>query len=453
MELRKKQTIISGWNNVPATGCDLVRPEKYSQLSSLETPFIARGMGRSYGDAAINSKGIVVLMERLNRFISFDAEAGLLKCEGGTTIQEILEVFTPKKWFLPVVPGTQHATVGGCIAADVHGKNHFADGTFSRFVHEMTMILPDGSKKICSANVEPELFWATVGGMGLTGVIGEAVLKLNPIESAYLIARHELTMHLPELFEKMENQPPEDKYTVAWIDPYPKEKEAYRSVIIAGRHASHEETIAQFPDPLKVSPRLQFSLPSAFSSLGIPSWSIKAFNKAYFNKMQQQSAPHLIDYSSFFFPLDKISNWNRIFGNKGFIQYQFAIPREHARASISMILEETANSRFPCSLAVLKRFGPKGKGLLSFPLEGYSLALDFPYSERLLPFLNKLDSLVLRYLGRIYLAKDMRLPYEHLEAMYPQLNAWKTIKKQIDPEGKIASDFSRRLHLESRGER
>lgn len=439
--------LLSGWNNYPSVNCEAVRPEKYALLKDLESPYIARGVGRSYSDAAVNSKGIVVLMERLDRFISFDPESGIVRCEGGTTLEEILNVFVPRGWFLPVVPGTEKATVGGSIAADVHGKNHFYAGSFGRYVQDISLILPDGSAKTCSSSLESELFWATVGGMGLTGVIGEASIQLTPIESAYISVSHTPVENLDSLFQKMETACLEKKYAVAWINPSVKGTERGQGIVMTGDHASREQALAQFSDPYKLEKEKSRSLPFSFPSWGISSSAVNAFNALYMNINKHKTSPYLTDYRSFFFPLDKISNWNQFFGKKGFIQYQFAVPLKEAQTAISSILEETAKSDFTCTLAVLKRFGPGGDGLLSFPIEGYSLALDFPFSERILGFLNRLDSIVLKHHGRIYLAKDVRLPEEHLPAMYPKLEEWKKIKARIDPDSKIVSNLSRRLRL------
>lgn len=445
--INKKRMPLSGWNNYPSVVCDVVRPEKYAFLENIQETFIPRGLGKSYGDASLNSEGVVVFMERLHRFLSFDEKTGLLRCEGGTTLKEILDLTVPKGWFLPVVPGTEYVTVGGCIAADIHGKNHFTEGSFSFCVKEISLILADGSTHLCSPVQESELFWATVGGMGLTGIVGEALIQLAPIESGYLWIRQTPVKNLHDLFEQMENGPVEDKYRIAWIDTFKKGREMGYGIVAAGRYATAQETIPKFKEPLHVRAPQSFKIPLTPAWLTVPRLVMKMFNKLYFSTKSSATAPQLIDYHSFFFPLDRISNWNLFFGKKGFIQYQFVIPQKYARASIGMILEEVVNSSFGCSLAVLKRFGAEGKGLLSFPLEGYTLAMDFPFSESLLPFLDRLDTLIMRYEGRVYLAKDARLSAENFATMYPRLKQWKEIKTQVDPKGKIGSNLSRRLIL------
>lgn len=439
---------ISGWGNYPSSSAILSRPERYRQLKIGEGKTIARGLGRSYGDASLNSDQHVILMERLNRFLSFDPNRGLLRVEAGASLEEILEIFVPRGWFLPVTPGTKFVTLGGCIAADIHGKNHHADGTIGAHVSEMELILADGSHRRCSPTRDAELFWATVGGMGLTGIISEATLKLIPIESAYMKVTHSAAKDLDHILSLLEDKSTEDKYSVAWIDCLSKGQNFGRSILMTGHHASLAEVPAKNKQPLQVKSPKKLSIPMNFPSWTLNSWSVGAFNTWFYRFQSQKNEPFLTDYDSYFYPLDAIKGWNKVYGKKGFLQYQFVIPSKNAGKGLQNILNELTISRRASFLAVLKRFGAEGEGLLSFPREGYTLALDIPINKSLFPFLDHLDEIVLANEGRLYLAKDARMKPETFHAMYPRLEKWQKIKKQVDPEGRLSSDLSRRLQME-----
>ena len=448
--MTKLTTKISGWGNYPISPATVTRPERYHQLKIVEDMTIARGMGRSYGDASLNSSQHVILMTRLNRFLSFDPIRGLLRTEAGISLEEILDTFVPRGWFLPVTPGTKFATLGGSIAADIHGKNHHVDGTLGAHIREIELILADGSHRRCSPSREPDLFWATIGGMGLTGIIAEATLQLIPIESSFISVTHRAAKNLDQVLDFLEDPKMDDKYSVAWIDCLTKGIHFGRSLLMTGHHASRAELPSKIKNPLKIPPGKTLSVPFHCPSWFLNSWSIKAFNSFYYRFQSRKEEPFIADYNHFFYPLDGIQGWNKFYGKRGFLQYQFVVSSQNARKTLHNVLTTLTSNRCAPFLAVLKRFGEEGKGFLSFPRAGYTLALDFPISDSLFPLLDHLDEIVLANEGRIYLAKDARMQPQMFRAMYPRYEKWRTIKTQIDPQNRLSSDLSRRLQMEER---
>lgn len=447
--MRKYKTLIAGWNNYPVTTSYLVRPERFSDLKIDSSSMIPRGLGRSYGDAAINTNHTVVLMERLNRMRSFDEESGVLRVESGVSLEEILHFFVPRGWFLPVTPGTKFTTIGGCVAADVHGKNHHLDGTFGKYVQALELMLPDSSLRRCTPKQDSELFWATVGGMGLTGIITEVTLQLVPIESAYMSVKHHSANDLDQALELLSATIYDDKYSVAWIDCLTRGKNFGRSIIMNGHHATLQELPIRIKDPLAIKTRKSIEFPFNCPSWMMNPYSIKAFNVCYYHFQSKKIEPFIVDYDRYFYPLDAILKWNRLYGKKGFVQYQFVVPTQNGREALMVILDELTRSKRASFLAVLKRFGKEGEGLLSFPKGGYTLALDIPFSDpNLLPFLDHLDEIVLKFDGRVYLAKDARLSSATFRKMYPRFSQWQRIKGAIDPHHIFSSDLSRRLEME-----
>ncbi|MDH4216771.1 MAG: FAD-binding oxidoreductase, partial [Gallionella sp.] len=412
-------TAISGWGRYPVQTCELERPERYADLHSAADGLIARGQGRSYGDASLNDGRRVLLTGRVNRLLEFDTENGILRAEAGATLAEVLEVIVPKGWFLPVTPGTKFVSLGGCVAADVHGKNHHHDGSFGDHVIAIELILADGSRMECSPSENSELFWATVGGMGLTGIIGEVALRLIPITSSQMIVRHHAAADLEQLFQYLQDTALDDRYTVAWIDSLATGANLGRGIAMCGHHASAEELPPGFGSALATQKERGRKVPFDLPSWALNPLSIGAFNALYYRHEGKKQQPFLAGYEPYFYPLDAIGDWNRLYGKRGFVQYQCVIPDGGAFDGIKTLLQELSGR--PSFLAVLKRFGPQGRGLLSFPLAGYTLALDLPLrDEGLFALLNKLDEIVLRHGGRVYLAKDARLSAESFRAMYPR---------------------------------
>lgn len=437
---------ISGWGRYPTQECFTWRPEKQSGLMS-DAPMISRGLGRSYGDAALNANGNVVLTERVNRFLQFDAESGRLRAEAGVSLADVIDVCLPRGWFPQVTPGTKYVSLGGCLAADVHGKNHHQVGAFSSSVEEFSLITADGATLKCARDENSDVFWATVGGMGLTGVVSELTLKLKKVETAYVISQHVKAADLESAFQVLAAEGPESEYSVAWIDCLARGRKLGRSIIMQGRHASVDElSTAKQKAPLQAATRRHRRLP-----VNLPSWvlnplSISSFNALYYYRQGKKTRPFISDVDSFFYPLDAIDNWNRMYGNNGFVQYQCVLPSAKAFDGIKTLLERLAKSRRASFLAVLKRMGPASQGLMSFPMEGYTLALDLPLRGKgLFALLDELDEQVLAAGGRVYLAKDARLGARAFAGMYPQLEEWQKIKLRIDPGNHFTSGMARRL--------
>lgn len=444
------QTELNGWGRYPRQQCTLSRPERYAGLMPSES-VIARGQGRAYGDAALNENGHVLLTERVNRFLEFDETSGRLRAEAGVTFDEILNTFVPWGWFPKITPGTRYVSLGGALAADVHGKNHHHEGTFSAAVNSIKLITADGEQCDCSPAESSDLYWATVGGMGLTGIIGEVEMALHPIESAYIEATHHRARNLDEAFSLFENEVRDEPYSVAWIDCLSKGANLGRSVVMAGRHAELDDLESGLRNsPLELANRGVKNFP-----VDLPGWvlnplTVSAFNSLYYRVEGRKQQPFITDYQKFFYPLDAIGKWNRLYGRNGFLQYQCVLPLESSHAGIQQLLERLSRAGIASFLAVLKRMGREGKGMLSFPMEGYTLALDIPIKgEKVFELLGELDTIVVEHGGRVYLAKDARLDAEHFKAMYPRFDEWLEVKKSIDPENCFSSSLSRRLGLEA----
>ena len=450
-------TLLSGWGRYPVQSCELERPERYADLHSDAASVIARGQGRSYGDAALNENRRVLLTGRVNRLLEFDAEKGVLRAEAGVTLAEILDVAVPNGWFLPVTPGTKFVSLGGCVAADVHGKNHHHDGSFGDHVIAIDLIHADGSRVTCSAAENTELFWATVGGMGLTGIIGEVALKLIPIQSSHMMVRHHAAANLEQLFQYLQDPSIDDRYTVAWIDSLATGQRLGRGIAMCGHHANVEELPAGFADAFATRHERSRQVPFDFPAWMLNPLSIGAFNALYYRREGKKQQPFLTGYDPYFYPLDAIGQWNRMYGKRGFVQYQCVIPDSSAFDGIKTLLQELSGSRRPSFLAVLKRLGAQGGGLLSFPMAGYTLALDLPIrsgkllaghpDDGLFALLDKLDKIVLQHGGRVYLAKDARLSAESFRAMYPRYGEWLKIKNAVDPQNRFSSSLARRLGI------
>lgn len=439
-------TNLSGWGRYPLQSCELERPERYADLYSIAPSQVARGQGRSYGDAALNENGRILLTERVNRLLEFDVKRGIMRAEAGATLAEILEVIVPKGWFLPVTPGTKFVSLGGCVAADVHGKNHHHDGSFGDHVLAIELFIADGSRVACSPSENAEFFWATVGGMGLTGIIGEVTLKLIPIQSAQMMVRHHAATNLEQMFSLMQDTTIDDRYAVAWIDSMARGAQLGKGVAMCGHHATKDEVPNNFHSPSKSKGNR--SIPFDFPSWMLNPSSISIFNALYYQREGGKRAPFLSDYDPYFYPLDAIGKWNRMYGKRGFVQYQCVIPDNTAFQGIKALLQKLTESRRPSFLAVLKRLGSEGKGLLSFPMAGYTLALDLPIRDNsLFVLLTELDEIVLQHGGRVYLAKDARLSADSFRAMYPRYSAWLKIKNAVDPNNKFSSSLSRRLGI------
>ena len=441
---------LSGWGRFPVEPCHLYRPEKQADTAAIlecgpDPSYIARGLGRSYGDASLNRDAGAISTVRLNRLLAFDAETGVLECESGVSLAEIIEVFLPRGFFLPVTPGTKFVTLGGAIAADVHGKNHHQDGTIAQFICDFRLLTPTGLQLQCSRAENSQVFWATVGGMGLTGVIQSARLRLLRVESAYLAVDYEKAANLDAALDVMSASDDRYRYSVAWIDALERGSSLGRSVLMRANHAA-AEVAPPARDPLAAPARRPLSVPFDLPALALNSLTVSAFNAVYYAGHANGSG-RLVDFDRFFYPLDAIRDWNRLYGKRGFVQYQILLPLEGARAGLRVLLERLAGSRRASFLAVLKRFGEANPGLLSFPAPGWTLALDLPVSRDLPDFLGLLDDVVVDHGGRVYLAKDAVLRPEKFARMYPRLDEFRAIKQRLDPEGRLSSSLARRLKL------
>lgn len=440
---------ISGWGKYPIKNCQLYRPEKYQDFHTQLSTSIAHGHGRSYGDAALNDQGAVILTERLNRFLEFDKTTGIIRAEAGVTLKEILEVIIPAGWFLPVTPGTQFATLGGCVAVDAHGKNHHHVGSFGQHVLSLELITAQNEKIICSPQQNSDLFWATISGMGLTGLIGTITLQLQPLTSTTMVVKNTAAENLEHAIKLLNDPTIDDQYSVAWIDCLAKGNNLGRSIIMTAHHALIDELPSeQRIAPLQMNHHKTSKIPCNLPSWVLNSFSVKLFNKYHYYTQAQKKESYLQNYAPYFYPLDKILEWNRLYGKQGFVQYQCVIPTTQSISGLQQILEKLSHFGGASFLAVLKRFGESSKGLLSFPMPGFTLALDIPISNKAtLPLLNELDDCVLQHQGRIYLAKDARMNATTFRKMYPQFPQWLAIKKMIDPTNQFTSSLARRLQL------
>lgn len=415
----------SSWGNFPVIDGESYFTRDYALLAKYLDEVdscIPRGNGRSYGDSALQPKMLSML--GFNRILSFDKGNGVLTAEAGVLFSELLEVLVPQGFFLPVTPGTKFITLGGAIASNVHGKNHHKEGAISAFTHELGLMLEDGRILTCSPTKNVELFRQTLGGMGLTGVILWVTLGLKKIQTSAIRQVNHKAKDLEALLGLFESSEA-STYSVAWIDCQKSGKGLGRSILMLGEHALPEDLVGTSWEkkPLSVHPNRYTSVPFHFPKGLLNSWTVAAFNTLYFHKEIKQTRAFLTHYDPFFYPLDKILHWNRIYGKGGFLQYQFVIPFENGEVGLQRILEKIAGSGFASFLAVLKTFGPSAvpESDLSFPEEGYTLALDFSFSQGIFELLDHLDSLVLDLGGKIYLTKDARMQAATFAKMYPQV--------------------------------
>lgn len=430
--------MLHGWGRYPKFDAILSLPLSNSQCIDIVNQtksLIPRGLGRSYGDSILASD--VLDTRHLNHFISFDAKNGLLCCAAGVSLHEIINNFVPRGWFLPVTPGTRFVTVGGAIACDVHGKNHYLEGTFSNHVTEIELLLGNGERVIISPRNRPELFQATCGGMGLTGIILSATLSLKPITSNKIIETTIKASHLEEVLKAFEDHG-SSQYSVAWIDCLAKGKHLGRSLFMIGDHAQEGPLDVQQSNSLTIPFDMPFSL--------LNQTTARVFNSAFY--VIKKNRTRSMKLEQFFYPLDRFNNWNRLYGPSGFIQYQFVLPASTVAQGLQEVLEYVSQSKQGAYLAVLKRFGPANQNDLSFPMEGYSLALDFKMTPEILLLLNQLDVLVLKYGGRVYLAKDSRMSEEVFKQSYPNWHHFEEVRAQFHAIGKFSSLQSQRLGLE-----
>lgn len=425
------------WNRLPRVTAESVY--KLSSMNedvfqSLPKPFLAFGNGRSYGDVCLTSQGTLLLTRGLDRFIQFDSINGILRCQAGVTLAEILSLVVPMGWFLPATPGTKFATLGGAVSNDVHGKNHHTVGCFGHHVRSLELLRSDGEVLICSNEQNQNYFFATIGGLGLTGLIQWVELQLMPIKNPWMWVESERFNNLHEFWELNRKAESNWPYTVAWIDCVAKGESKGRGIFFSGQHAANQ---THYPVFKEGNSRLPFDLPISL----VNNLSLKVFNSVYFRKPTKPQGS-LTHYSPYFYPLDSVKDWNRIYGREGFYQYQCVIPPDTSRDAISALLDTIAKRNDGSFLAVLKTFGSKPSlGMLSFARPGITLALDFPNrGNKTLRLLNDLDLIVSESGGALYPAKDARMPASLFQSGFPE---WELFSHFVDPG--FSSEFWKRV--------
>ncbi len=412
-------------------------------LPKSSASFLAQGLGRSYGDVCLNDKGLLLTTPLLDHFISFDTEHGILRAESGVSLAAILAFAVPRGWFLPVTPGTKYVTIGGAIANDVHGKNHHRTGTFGCHVRCFELLRSDGQILLCSATENTELYKATIGGLGLTGLIRWAEIQLMPIASRLMTTEAIQFDNVEEFFQLSAESDKAFEYTMAWVDCVAQGDSLGRGIFYRGNHASASEAEqALRTGKVKlVNEAKKITMPIDFPTITLNRWTVQLHNFYYYNKQMAKKVANIVDYDPFFYPLDAILQWNRLYGKQGFVQYQCVVPYQD-HAVIRTILEKIAASGLSSFLAVLKTFGDvPSVGMLSFPRKGVTLALDFPMKgASMFSLLDTLDELVMAAGGAVYPCKDARLSARAFQAYYPQ---WQEFAKLIDPQ--FSSSFWRRV--------
>lgn len=454
MNLRDQSVVsrraLAGWGHTCPSVADVVAPRSEDQIAEAVSRaggrgVLARGLGRSYGDAAQNAGGTVLDMTGRDRILAVDPVSGVVEVEAGVSIDQLIRALLPLGLFVPVTPGTRQVSVGGAIAADVHGKNHHVDGSFGDHVEEITLISGDGEiRTVTSAD---PLFWATVGGMGLTGVIVRARVQMKRVATSSVLVDTVRCADLDVVLAAMQD---DDRYaySVAWLDCLARGRSLGRSVLTRGRFATLQELEPRRRrDPLAVPAVTRFAVPPLFPSGLLNRRTVGVFNEFWFRRapLQRESEPQSV--AAFFHPLDGVAGWNRIYGSRGFLQYQVLVPLD-ASETIREVVETFSGHGLASFLTVLKRMGPGNEGYLSFPRPGWTITLDIPAGDPVAgALLDRLDERVLAVGGRSYFAKDSRMTPHSAHAMYPRLGEWNQIRSRFDPRGVFMSDLSRRVAL------
>jgi decaprenylphospho-beta-D-ribofuranose 2-oxidase len=443
--------LLQGWGRLRPTAAMVSRPERPADVAELlmsagRRGTLARGLGRSYGDEAQNAGGRVLDMTRLRRVLEFDRGKGLIHVEAGLDLASLLRYVVPEGWFLPVSPGTRFVTIGGAIANDVHGKNHHVDGGFARHVRSISLLTPAYGIQRVGPDRQPEIFWATAGGLGLTGIILDATLQLLPIQTSWMHVGTEQAWDLDDLLERLANRAAAHRYAVAWIDCLAHGRRLGRGIVDSAEHATPDDLRGPAGTALTFRPRTYLTVPFTSPVCMAQTPTCRAFNAGRLLLSWARPQLTLTQAARFFFPLDAIGGWNRLYGRQGFIQYQLAVPSS-ATGVLEAIVETIATQRRATALAVVKRLG-EGGPMLSFPIPGWTLSIDLPAAQPGLGrLLDEFDAMVAAAGGRVYLGKDARVRRAAFEAMYPELPEWLELRQQLDPAQVLRSDMARRLGL------
>lgn len=431
---------LTGWGRVPSVDAREIRSENLPAITE-DVP-LTRGLGRAYGDAALPAHGdaLVAASPLADRILAFDPSSGLLHAEAGFSLDQMYRVFLPRGWFTPVTPGTRFVTLGGMVAADVHGKNHHRDGCIGEHVTQVTLRVADGRILTCSREQEPDLFKATLGGMGLTGHILEVTLRLVRVPSPWIVRESERVPDLDAFIDRLKTAARQWPMTVGWIDGKARGGSLGRGVLLCGRWAEPHEAPRSFP-ALRSTLPVPFDLPAGVLNPTV----IRLFNAAYYHRFSASPRRSIVAPESFLYPLDAIGSWNRGYGRRGFVQYQCVLPEAGARGSVRAFMEIVAGHGRASFLSVIKDCGEQGTGTLSFPLPGISIAMDIPYDGVTQTLVDQMNRFVLDQGGRIYLAKDALTRADDFRAMEPRLNRFLEVRRAWDPDGRIRSAQSVRL--------
>jgi decaprenylphospho-beta-D-ribofuranose 2-oxidase len=452
-------TLLSGWGRTAPSAATVVAAATDTDVkAALTSPsrrgVLARGLGRAYGDAAQNGGGVVLDMTAAEPVLTLDPARGLVTATGGTSLERAMRTLLPQGWFVPVTPGTRFVTVGGAVAGDIHGKNHHVDGSWMRHVTSLTLALPGGDERVVGPERDADAFWATAGGMGLTGVVTSCTFRAIAVETSRMVVD---TTRLPDLdavLAAMLDADARYRYSVAWVDVLARGRALGRSVLTAGDHAplSALNSSVDAENARAFDPKTRVSVPPIVPNSVLNRLSIRAFNELWFRKAPARRKGEVQTITQFFHPLDMVREWNRLYGSRGFVQWQCVVP-DGAETDLRTVLERLGAARAASFVTVLKRFGPGDPGPLSFPAPGWTLAVDMSATvPGLAELLDGLDRLVADAGGRIYLAKDSRMAPELLPLMYPRLDEWRAIRDRLDPDGALQSDLGRRLGLCTRKE-
>lgn len=434
-------TTVEGWGRVKQAhmlACAPSSPEEAQTAlrASDGHGLIAHGAGRSYGDAALNDGGRALMTRGMARILAFDADNGEVICEPGVSFRQLLDTLLPRGFLAPVTPGTGFASLGGAIANDVHGKNHEVAGSFGDHVRWMDLLLPAGRIVRVDPQRQPVLFAATLGGLGLTGIILRVAFGMQVVPSNAVRLRERRIRNLDEFLAAFDGET--SSFSVGWLDGMARGAQLGRGIL---------ETAELSDVSVPLSPTRKLAIPCNLPGWVLNPWTVQAFNSVYYRRVPAGGRERLLGLHRFLYPLDAVSDWNRMYGRRGFYQFQCVLPEAESPRGLPRLLETIADARAASFLAVLKRMGGAGRGYLSFPMRGHTLALDFPARAGTRALLQRLEAITLEHGGRVYLAKDASLSAQTCRAMYPDIDVFRDVLDRIDPEGRMNSDLARRLDI------